>query len=144
MVQVLGVDHVTIRVSDYARSKDFYARLFAFLGFEIIGGFTDMTGWRNGRVAFWIAQCDADTSAIRHRDDAPGLHHYALEMASRGDVDAVEAFLRANDVDIVDPAGEYYDDYYAVYFLDPDGIKLECMTFGPCHLHGARVKPADV
>ncbi|HXV09461.1 MAG TPA: hypothetical protein VD839_01520 [Burkholderiales bacterium] len=26
---------------------------------------------------------------------------------------------------IIDPAGEYYDHYYAVYFLDPDGLKLE-------------------
>jgi len=32
--------------------------------------------------------------------------------------------------DIVDPAGEYYDDYYAVFFLDPDGIKLEGMYYG--------------
>jgi hypothetical protein len=31
---------------------------------------------------------------------------------------------------IVDPAGEYYDDYYAVFFLDPDGIKLEGMRYG--------------
>ena len=31
---------------------------------------------------------------------------------------------------IVDPAGEYYDDYYAVFFLDPDGLKLEGMKWG--------------
>ena len=31
---------------------------------------------------------------------------------------------------IVDPAGEYYEDYYAVFFLDPDGIKLEGMKYG--------------
>ena len=52
MVQVLGVDHVIIRVSNYERSQRFYAALFAFLGFEAIGGFSDMTGWRNGRTAF--------------------------------------------------------------------------------------------
>ena len=28
------------------------------------------------------------------------------------------------------PADEYYDDYYAVFFLDPDGIKLEGMKYG--------------
>jgi catechol 2,3-dioxygenase-like lactoylglutathione lyase family enzyme len=143
MVQVVGVDHVIIRVTNHERSKAFYARLFAFLGFETIGGFTDMTGWRNGRTAFWITECEASAHPTRHRDDAPGLHHYALELASRSDVDAVAAFLAANDVDIVDPAGEYYEDYYAVYFLDPDGIKFECMAFGPRHLHGARIKPND-
>jgi len=140
MVQVLGVDHVVIRVSDYERSKKFYDRLFAFLGFELIDHFSDMAGWRNGTTAFWIAAVDSSAPARRPRDGDVGLHHYALELGSRSDVDELEAFLKANDVDIVDPAGEYYDDYYAVYFLDPDGIKLEGMTFGPGHSHGACIK----
>ena len=143
MVQVLGVDHVIIRVSNYARSQRFYARLFAFLGFEAIGDFSDMTGWRNGRTAFWIAACDPSTQTKRHSGDDVGIHHYALELGSRSDVDELEAFLKAHDVDIVDPAGAYYEDYYAVYFVDPDGIKLECMTFGPRYLHGARAKEAS-
>ncbi|TAJ34487.1 MAG: VOC family protein, partial [Reyranella sp.] len=29
-----------------------------------------------------------------------------------------------------DPAAEYYEDYYAVFFLDPDGLKLEGMKYG--------------
>jgi hypothetical protein len=33
-------------------------------------------------------------------------------------------------VTIVDPADEYYEDYYAVFFLDPDGLKLEGMKYG--------------
>jgi hypothetical protein len=33
-------------------------------------------------------------------------------------------------VRIVDPADEYYEDYYAVFFLDPDGLKLEGMKYG--------------
>jgi catechol 2,3-dioxygenase-like lactoylglutathione lyase family enzyme len=137
MVQVIGVDHLVIRVSDYERSRDFYGRLFTYLNFEIIDVFTDMTGWRNGATAFWIAAATPSTPKRRERDDDIGLHHYAFELRSRSDVDEVEAFLIAHNVDIVDPAGEYYPDYYAVYFLDPDGIKLECMTFGPAYPHGA-------
>ena len=41
------------------------------------------------------------------------------------------AFLR--NASIVDPADEYYDDYYAVFFLDPDGLKLEGMKYGEKH-----------
>jgi catechol 2,3-dioxygenase-like lactoylglutathione lyase family enzyme len=37
---VVGVDHLVIRVSDYPRSKDFYGRLFAFLGFDISDEYT--------------------------------------------------------------------------------------------------------
>ena len=140
MVQVLGVDHVVIRVSDYERSMKFYDRLFDFLGFTVIDHFSDMAGWRNGTTAFWIAAADPAASARRTHDGDTGLHHYALELGSRTDVDELEAFLKANDVDIVDAAGEHYEDYYAVYFLDPDGIKLEGMTFGPGHRHGCRTK----
>lgn len=51
-------------------------------------------------------------------------------MRSRKDVDDLEAFLKQEGVTIIDPAGEYYEDYYAVFFLDPDGLKLEGMKYG--------------
>ncbi len=59
-----------------------------------------------------------------------GFHHYAFELRSRKDVDDLEAFLKEQGITIFDPAGEYYDDYYAVFFLDPDGLKLEGMKWG--------------
>ena len=43
---------------------------------------------------------------------------------------------------IVDPAGEYYDDYYAVFFLDPDGLKLEGMKYGERRAREARKRAA--
>jgi catechol 2,3-dioxygenase-like lactoylglutathione lyase family enzyme len=140
MVEVLGVDHIVIRVGNFDRSKEFYGRLLAFLGFEVIESFSDTIGWRNGRTALWIAPVEDAAKARRPRDGDVGLHHYAFELRDRSDVDALEAFLKVNEIDIVDPAGEYYDDYYAVYFLDPDGIKLEGMTYGAGHPHGARKK----
>jgi hypothetical protein len=45
-------------------------------------------------------------------------------------VDELQAFLKKElKATIVDPAAEYYDDYYAVFFLDPDGLKLEGMHY---------------
>ena len=45
-------------------------------------------------------------------------------------MDDLGAFLEQNDMTVVDPPGEYYDDkYYAVYFTDPDGMKLEGMVY---------------
>jgi hypothetical protein len=47
-------------------------------------------------------------------------------------VDELGAFLANNKMTIVDPPGEYYDSsYYAVYFTDPDGMKLEGMVYKP-------------
>ena len=67
-----------------------------------------------------------------------GYHHYAFQLRSRKDVDDLQVFLQETDTVIVDPAGEYYDDYYAVFFLDPDGLKLEGMKYGEKHAQAAR------
>ena len=127
MSRVVGIDHVSIRVSDYKKSKAFYAKLFKFLGFEISDEYSDTIGWTNGRTRYWIAAAEGRKT---YRIGDVGLHHYAFELRSRRDVDALQAFLEKERVRIVDPAGEYYDDYYAVFFLDPDGLKLEGMKYG--------------
>jgi hypothetical protein len=47
-------------------------------------------------------------------------------------VDALGAFLADNGMTVLDPPGEYYGrNYYAVYFADPDGMKLEGMIWAP-------------
>jgi catechol 2,3-dioxygenase-like lactoylglutathione lyase family enzyme len=125
--RVVGIDHISIRVSDYKKSKAFYAKLFSFLGFELSDDYGTTIGWTNGRTRYWIAPADGRKT---HRIGDVGFHHYAFELRSRKDVDALQAFLKKERVRIVDPAAEYYDDYYAVFFLDPDGLKLEGMKYG--------------
>ena len=125
--RVVGIDHISIRVSDYEKSKIFYAKLFAFLGFELSDDYGTTIGWTNGRTRYWIAPAEGRKT---HRIGDVGFHHYAFELRSRKDVDALQAFLEKERVRIVDPAAEYYDDYYAVFFLDPDGLKLEGMKYG--------------
>jgi catechol 2,3-dioxygenase-like lactoylglutathione lyase family enzyme len=130
MVRVVGIDHLVIRVSDYRKSKDFYGRLFTFMGFGISDEYDDAIGWTNGKTRFWIGRADAEGKQRKYRVGDVGFHHYAFELRSRKDVDALQAFLESQGTTIVDPAGEYYDDYYAVFFLDPDGLKLEGMKYG--------------
>ncbi len=125
--RVVGIDHISIRVSDYEKSKAFYAKLFAFLGFELSDDYGTTIGWTNGRTRYWIAPAEGRKS---HRIGDVGFHHYAFELRRRKDVDALQSFLEKEKVRIVDPAAEYYDDYYAVFFLDPDGLKLEGMKYG--------------
>ena len=129
MVRVVGIDHLSIRVSDFAASKAFYGRLFAFLGFEVLDEYEDAIGWTNGKTRFWIGPA-ASGRRRTHRTGDVGFHHYAFELRSRADVDALQAFLTEAGVRIVDPAAEYYPDYYAVFFLDPDGLKLEGIKYG--------------
>lgn len=125
--RVVGIDHISIRVSDYEKSKAFYGRLFEFLGFEISDEYPQTIGWTNGKTRYWIAPAEGRKS---QRIGDVGLHHYAFQLRNRRDVDALQVFLEGQSVRIVDPAGEYYEDYYAVFFLDPDGLKLEGMKYG--------------
>ena len=125
--KVVGIDHISIRVSDYKKSKEFYGRLFEHLGFEISDEYPNTIGWTNGKTRYWIAPAEGRK---KYRIGDVGLHHYAFQLRSRRDVDALQAFLEKEKVRIVDPADEYYEDYYAVFFLDPDGIKLEGMKYG--------------
>jgi catechol 2,3-dioxygenase-like lactoylglutathione lyase family enzyme len=125
--KVVGIDHISIRVSDYKKSKVFYSKLFEFLGFEISDEYPGTIGWTNGKTRYWIAGAEGRQ---KYRIGDVGLHHYAFQLRSRRDVDALQAFLEKEKVRIVDPADEYYEDYYAVFFLDPDGIKLEGMKYG--------------
>jgi catechol 2,3-dioxygenase-like lactoylglutathione lyase family enzyme len=131
MTRVVGIDHLSIRVSNFEESKLFYTRLFDFLGFKVEAEYPDTMGWTNGVTLFWIGQA---AGKRKHHVGEVGLHHYAFRLRSRKDVDELDAFLRDDlKATIVDPAGEYYDDYYAVFFLDPDGLKLEGMKYGEKH-----------
>ncbi|MCL2428006.1 MAG: VOC family protein [Alphaproteobacteria bacterium] len=128
--RVVGIDHIVIRVSNYERSKEFYGKLFRFLGFKLSDEYADAIGWTNGKTRFWIGPADQQGKKRTHRAGDVGFHHYAFELRSRKDVDELQAFLERERVPIVDPADEYYEDYYAVFFLDPDGLKLEGMKYG--------------
>lgn len=130
MSRVQAVDHLVISVSDIARSKHFYRELFAFLGFEVMDEMDNAMGWRHASGRFWIYQADAQGAKHPYRKGDVGFHHYAWSLKSRQDVDALQRWLEQHGATIVDPAGEYYPDYYAVFFLDPDGMKLEGMHYG--------------
>jgi catechol 2,3-dioxygenase-like lactoylglutathione lyase family enzyme len=143
MVRVLGVDHISVRVSSFKKSKAFYGKLFPFLGFKVLGDYEGAMGWTNGKTRYWIGQADAQGRKRKYRIGDVGFHHYAFELRSRKDVDDLQAFVKKLGAEIVDPADEYYDDYYAVFFLDPDGLKLEGAKYGEMKARAARKRKSS-
>ena len=132
MVRVVGIDHLVIRVSDVEQSKAFYENVLGALGFKLKYDYGDTFGWSNGKTLFWIGQADPEGRRNKHHTGDIGFHHYAFELSSRKDVDALGDFLAKHGMNVVDPPGEYYGrSYYAVYFTDPDGMKLEGMVYKP-------------
>lgn len=69
-------------------------------------------------------------SDARHDPLAPGLHHLCLQVGTRADVDAAAAALCDHAVEATAPRlyPEYNSDYYATFFEDPDGIRLEIVA----------------
>jgi catechol 2,3-dioxygenase-like lactoylglutathione lyase family enzyme len=141
MPRVVGIDHLVLSVGDFDRSKDFYDKLLKFLGFKVLDEYADYIGWTNGKTRLWIARADAEGRRRKYRKGDIGFHHYAFELENRRDVDALQAFLEKNSIEIADRAGEHYPDYYAVYFLDPDGMKLEGMKYGRAPKPRAKSRP---
>jgi catechol 2,3-dioxygenase-like lactoylglutathione lyase family enzyme len=134
MPRVVGIDHLVLSVGDFGRSKAFYGKLLGFLGFKLKHSYPDMAGWSNGKTLFWIAEADAQGRKRRHRKGDIGFHHYAFELSSRRDVDGLYDVLKQHKINVVDPPADYPDygeGYYAVFFTDPDGLKLEGMIFKP-------------
>jgi len=141
MARVIGIDHLVIRVSSFEKSKRFYKAVLGFLGFKLKYELDDAAGFSNGKTMFWIGKADGEGKKHPHRIGNVGFHHYAFELSKRKDVDDLYAFLRRNDVEVVDPPADYPDygdGYYAVFFLDPDGLKLEGMVFRPAEARRAR------
>jgi catechol 2,3-dioxygenase-like lactoylglutathione lyase family enzyme len=131
--RVVGIDHLVLSVGDFKRSRAFYDAVLGFLGFKRKYDFQDMAGWSNGKTLFWIAAADEPGRKRKHRKGDIGFHHYAFELSSRKDVDALGAFLDEHGMTVVDPPDSYNGDenYYAVFFTDPDGMKLEAMIWAP-------------
>ena len=129
MIKVTGIDHISVSVSNFEVSKKFYGRLFKFLGFKVLDEYDDAIGWTNGKTRYWISAADAKGKKHKYREGDIGFGHYAFELRNRKDVNALQAFVKKLGAKIVDPAGEYYENYYGVYFLDPDGLRLEGMHY---------------
>ena len=130
MARVVGIDHIVLRVSDFAVSRRFYDRLLTFLGFVEEWDLGRTVGWNNGVTMVWVVE--ADPGAQPHRTGDIGFHHYAFELDSKAAVDELGEFLEREGVRIVDPPANYPsygEGYRAVFFLDPDGLKLEAMYF---------------
>jgi glyoxylase I family protein len=128
-VRSTGLHHVDLVVSSILRSLPFYRDLLEPLGWHRVG---EVEGER-GETIWYIsgpgshlgireAQVPGDYDRYR-----VGVHHVAFEAPSRAAVDDRAEWLRERGAEIESGPEEYsyMPGYYAVFFYDPDGIKLE-------------------
>ena len=125
-----ALHHIDLSVSDVAAAKRVYGPVLEFLGYTQVKDRADGCEWDlKGREPFGASiGIRVATSGGGHDRYAPGLHHLAWRVESREAVDAAHALLVEHRIPVLDPPAhypEYSGDYYAVFFADPDGIKLE-------------------
>lgn len=121
------IDHVTVGVSDLARSREFYARALLPLGFSEIGP------WREGAREIEFGLEEADDFAISTAYATGAAVHVAFAADRREQVDAFyAAAIAAGGRDNGAPAlrPEYSDGYYGAFVLDPDGHNIEAVCHG--------------
>ncbi len=132
-----GIHHIDLTVKDARASRAFYESVLGFMGYRLSAGNPfgeDETGFdfdlHDGDqfCSIGILSACGEHAARVHDRYSPGLHHIAWTASDRADVDAMYAHLLSIGAMILDAPAEYprYGaGYYAVFFADPDGLKLE-------------------
>ena len=124
------VDHIQIMVSDIRESEKFYGPILDWLGFTKVLKMKDMVQWERGGTRIILVQRPERFRANKFHRKQVGLNHLALRAPSRA---ALDEFYRSHLLPMEIPIlyggprewPEYEPGYYAVYFEDPDRIKLE-------------------
>jgi catechol 2,3-dioxygenase-like lactoylglutathione lyase family enzyme len=131
-VEVLGIDHVYLSVSDMAASESFYDTvMLQVLGYRkgesVIGGDAHVH-YYNRQFGFSLRPARTDRP---HDPYSPGLHHFCFRVEDNAAVDQAASELAALGVTATTPDyyPQYAADYYALFFEDPDGVRLEITNF---------------
>jgi len=133
--EVLGIEHIDLTVNDLKKSAEFYDRVLGALGFRRLdeddAGEHDIR-WGKAHLTIAIRAATRENAGAIYDRYRVGLHHLAFKVRSREQVDAFHQFLRGEGLPVLDAPAEYPQygkGYYAVFFADPDGIKLEVVHF---------------
>jgi catechol 2,3-dioxygenase-like lactoylglutathione lyase family enzyme len=131
-MEINGIAHVMLTVSDFERCRPFYARILQFMGLRPV---IDTDGWLycvGGRTACGIMRGDPAHSRERFVQQRVGLHHVCFRARSREDIDTFYGLLQELGARIIHAPeeGPWAPGYYSVLFEDPDGIRLE-MNYVP-------------
>lgn len=127
-----GIHHIDLTVKDAHASRAFYESVLGFMGYKLADAHPNGYDFdrRDGDFfcSIGILSARGEHADRTHDRYSAGLHHIAWNAASREDVDAMHAHLQSIGANITDAPADYPKygpGYYAVFFTDADGLKLE-------------------
>lgn len=130
-----SVYHIQFNVSNSKKSIPFYKSLLDYLGYRIVDESREHIGASNGTTDIWVVQAEPRHGKRRFHRKEIGLNHIAFRVPYKKAVDDFALrFLKPRKISPLYDSPrlfpEYSKDYYAVYFEDPDRIKLEVVYKG--------------
>lgn len=130
MTYLRGIDHIYLSVTDFEVSAAFYDRVMAALGLK--KGDKAIAGEPHAHYVAPTFQLTIRPAHSAGTFDAyrAGLHHLCFQTDSPAAVDACYEILTGLGLAATPPASypEYNPEYYATFFEDPDGIRLEIVN----------------
>jgi catechol 2,3-dioxygenase-like lactoylglutathione lyase family enzyme len=122
--------HIQVNVSKGARSFPFYRALLTYLEWRRVHEDAQALAYSDGRTDLWLIEAEAQHSGFGFHRKRTGINHLAFRVESRGAVDRfAREFLQPRGLaalyDTPREFPEYAPEYYAVFFEDPDRLKLE-------------------
>ena len=125
------INHIALTVSDLDQAMKFYTPLLEALGY-VVG---QPMPYNDSRLTVNLHELHGTAVNIwqatkLHPFDVyePGLHHVAFNVSSKSEVDRIHQIVVELGAEILDGPAQFpfsHQGYYALYFLGPDGVKIE-------------------
>ncbi|MCL9800275.1 Metallothiol transferase FosB [compost metagenome] len=120
-IKIVAVDHIQLDVADIEESRDFYARVFGFEVKEV--GIRAFTRWMTIGANETLYLCMHEYAEGRGvKNDGLEITHFGILVE---DFDRVLTQLRDHGVKLLPDYEVQYHSSRSVYFIDPNGYKVE-------------------
>lgn len=142
---LVGLGHIDLVCGDVERSLAFYGAVFGALGLQP----PHHERGERGETIYYLRFPRVGSGSIGLRQAleeqpfelyAPGFHHLAVAVEQRVDVDRAHEAAVAAGAEILHAPRlwpVYHEDYYATFFCDPDGFRLEVAASRDARLGGS-------
>lgn len=125
------IHHIEINVSNLKSTVAFWGWLLEELGYEPFQVWENGQSWKIGETYIVFVQTEERFMDIPYHRRRAGLNHLAFHASSRQQVDDITNILEEKGVKILYTNSHPFaggNNHYAVYFEDPDRIKVELVA----------------
>ena len=123
-----SLEHLDIYVSDLQRSGEFWGGFLEDLGYEEFRKSATAWSWTNGESTVFLLQAEPGYLDPPYHRKRVGMNHVAFAVSRTSQVDALAVQLRQRKVALLYGGPRAGRTTYAVFFEDPDRIKIEVVA----------------